>query len=226
MHNFQFARSIKKLLADLENGRLGKLTAINAVQLGNPRRRLPVWYDTLPFGLFYDESPHLLYLLRLIAGDIALTRVLTTPHRDGRSTPGQIDAFFRCPSGIAATLRCNFDSPVSEWHILVFGERGIGIADIFRDIYIFIPNDGHHDTLRVLRTSLVTTTQHWWQHVASGIPHLSGRLFFGNEEVFSRFASAINGMPEELKPIGPSAALAVLELQHQIIGRAEGALRG
>jgi predicted dehydrogenase len=224
VHNFQFARSTKRLLADVASGRLGDLTAINAVQLGNPGRRLPVWYDTLPFGLFYDESPHLLYLLRRLGGEIELTRVLTTPHRDGRSTPGQIDAFFRCPGGIAATLRCNFDSPVSEWHIMAIGTEGLGIVDVFRDIYIFLPNDGLHDTRRVLRTSLAATAQHWWQHVVSGIPHLRGRLFYGNDEVFARFAAAIHGDRAALAPIGAESALAVLDLQHQIIARAESAL--
>ncbi|HKM64172.1 MAG TPA: Gfo/Idh/MocA family oxidoreductase [Acidisphaera sp.] len=224
VHNFQFARSTKRLLADLEAGRLGKLTAINAVQLGNPRRRLPAWYDDLPFGLFYDESPHLLYLLRRLGGDLELTRSLVTRHRDGRHTPGQIDAYFRCPHGIAATLRCNFDSPISEWHVMAFGERGLGIVDVFRDIYLFLPNDGRHDTLRVLRTSLSATAQHWWQHIVSGLPHLGGRLFYGNEDVFARFAAAIAGDSDALAPIGPDSALGVLQLQHAIMARAEEAL--
>ena len=224
VHNFQFARSTKRLLADLDAGRLGRLTAINAVQLGNPRRRLPAWYDGLPFGLFYDESPHLLYLLRRLGGDLELTRALVTRHRDGRHTPGQIDAFFRCADGIAVTLRCNFDSPISEWHVMAFGERGLGIVDVFRDIYLFLPNDGRHDTLRVLRTSLYVTAQHWWQNIASGLPHLGGRLFYGNEDVFARFAAAIAGDSDALAPIGPESALGVLQLQHAIMARAEEAL--
>jgi scyllo-inositol 2-dehydrogenase (NADP+) len=175
--------------------------------------------------LFYDESPHLLYLLRRLAGEIDLTRVLSVPNRNGRSTPAQIDAFFRCPMGIPVTLRCNFESPVSEWYIMAFGERGLGIVDVFRDIYLFLPNDGNHGTTEVLRTSVAVTAQHWWQYIRSGTPHIAGRLFYGNEEVFTRFAAAVDGMHEALAPIGPESALAVLELQHQIIGRAEEALR-
>ena len=224
VHNFQFARSTKQLVSDLDSGKLGAITAINAVQLGNPRRRLPSWYNDLPSGLFYDESPHLLYLLRRLAGDIELTRVLKTPHRDGRNTPGQIDAFFRCPGGIPATLRCNFDSPVSEWYIMVFGERALGVIDVFRDIYILLSNDGLHDTLHVLQTSVSATVQHWWQHLVSGIPHLAGRLFYGNDEVFGRFAAAVDGNVEALEPIGPSSAMAVLKLQHAIIDSAQDAL--
>jgi predicted dehydrogenase len=227
VHNFQFARSTRLMMKDLAEGALGELTAVNATQLGNPGRRLPEWYDTLPFGLFYDESPHLLYLLRCVAGEIELARAFTTAHRDGHNTPGQIDAFFRTARGVPATLRCNFDSPVSEWHIMVFGTKALAIVDVFRDIYIRLPNDGRHDTKSVLRTSIVATAQHWWQHVVNGVPHLRGRLSYGNEEVFARFAKAAGGGPDAagaLGPIGLDNALAVLRLQHAIIDHAQDGL--
>lgn len=218
VHNFQFARSMKRLTADLIAGRLGAVTAINAVQLGNPRRRLPSWYEDLPLGLFYDESPHLLYLLRSIAGPLRLARSLTVTSRHGLNTPTRLDAYFagntlHCP----ITLHCNFESPVSEWYLAVFGEERLGIVDLFRDIYIALPNDRAHDTYRVLRTSIAATAQHWWQHLSSGLPHLMGRLRYGNDEVFDRFARAIRGDRDSLEPIGPDSALAVLKLQHAII---------
>src|SRR5579863_6729313 len=90
VHNFQFARSARRLAADIDAGRLGRLTGISAVQLGNPRRRLPTWYEELPLGLFYDESPHLLYLLRRFAGDIRLARCLVTPGSGGLRTPARL----------------------------------------------------------------------------------------------------------------------------------------
>jgi len=62
VHNFQFARSTLKLQAMIREGRLGDLQNMEATQWSNPRRRLPAWYEQLPFGLFYDESPHLLYM--------------------------------------------------------------------------------------------------------------------------------------------------------------------
>jgi len=224
VHNFQFARSTKDLLNDITAGKLGRLTAINAIQLGNPRRRLPHWYNELPFGLFYDESPHLLYLLRCLAGDIEPRRVLIIRHPDGFNTPSQIDAFFNCSGGIPATLRCNFDSPISEWYVMAFGERALGVIDIFRDIYILLPNDGIHNSASVLRTSLSATVQHWWQHLTSGIPHLTGSLFYGNEDIFRRFAAAIHGDAKALAPIDSANALAVLELQHKIIDCAQDAI--
>src|SRR6185312_13861328 len=225
-HNFQFARSTKLLLRDIATGVLGRIHAINAVQFGNPSRRLPKWYDELPLGLMYDESPHLLYLLRAVAGEIRLNRSLTHPSTKGLNTPARIDAFFesaRIHGPI--TLSCNFESPVSEWHLIVSGENRLGIVDVFRDIYISLPNDRAHETGDVFRTSLHATSKHLYQHLISGIPHLRGRLFYGNDEVFHRFACAIRGSIEQLAPIGPESALAVLRLQHAIIDNQERFVR-
>ena len=226
VHNFQFARSTRSLLADLQSGRLGKLKAINAVQFGNPRRRLPVWYEDLPLGLFYDESPHLLYLTRRLAGELKLERAITTPSTMGLKTPARVDAYFSAPGFEGPiTLNCNFESPVSEWYLMAFGEKALGIVDVFRDIYIALPNDGGHDTRNVVRTSLVATGQHWLQHLTSGIPHLTGRLSYGNDEVFDRLARGINGDLQALAPIGAQSALDVLKLQHAIIDNQESPFR-
>ncbi len=46
VHNFQFSRAARKLETDLNQGNLGPLKRISAVQLGNPRRRLPSWYES------------------------------------------------------------------------------------------------------------------------------------------------------------------------------------
>jgi hypothetical protein len=108
---------------------------------------------------------------------------------------------------------------------MAFGEKGLGIVDVFRDIYIALPNDGGHDTTNVLRTSLVATGQHWLQHVTSGIPHLTGRLSYGNDEVFDRLARGIKGDLEALAPIGGQSALDVLKLQHAIIDNQESPYR-
>lgn len=227
VHNFQFARSTKALLADIGAGRLGGIKAINAVQFGNPRRRLPTWYEELPLGLFYDESPHLLYLTRRLAGGLALERALAFPSTEGLKTPARIDAFFSAPGFDGPiSLHCNFESPVSEWYLAVHGEQGLGVVDVFRDIYIRLPNDGAHDTRSVVRTSIVATAQHWWQHLTSGIPHLTGRLSYGNDEVFGRFARAVGGEAAALTPIDGQAALDVLKLQHAIIERQESLFRG
>lgn len=222
VHNFQFARSMQRLRSDLENGRLGAIRGLRAIQLGNPSRRLPTWYEELPLGLFYDESPHLLYLAASIAGKLELTKAVCAASRHDRQTPAQIDCWFEADGAdYPISLSCNFEAGLSEWYVCLHGEKAVAIVDVFRDIYLRLPNDGSHGTREVLGTSLTATAQHWWQHLASGVPHLMGKLKYGNDEVFERFAAGIRGDREALAPISAASALQTLSLQHDIIAQSE-----
>ena len=221
MHNFQFSTATKMLIKDLERGYFGKIKAIAAVQLSNPKRRLPKWYNDLPFGLFYDESPHFFYLLRRLSpGKLQFLKSDVFPSTFGHTTPAFIEVKYSCDSKdygvIPVTMSMNFEAPLSEWHILVYGEHYLGDIDIFREIYVRLPNDGLHVTSTVVRTSLLVTFQHWAQHFTSGVKHLQGKLWGGSEEVFNRFAEAVfqNTEPEY---VGPKDALAVLKMQHEVI---------
>jgi predicted dehydrogenase len=226
VHNFQFANSTRRLIADLDAGRLGAVKSVVAFQWGNPNRRLPTWYEQLPAGLFFDESPHLLYLVRRLApGPLRLVHVDHCPSTTGNRTPASIDASYRGTVNgheIPVTISCRFEAPLSEWHVAVLGEQGAGIVDVFRDIYLRLPNDGRHVTGTVLRTSWRATAMHGARHLVNGPLHLSGRLLYGNETVFGRFAEAVlDGVP----PAGISGedALAVLRMQHDIIAAIEPA---
>jgi predicted dehydrogenase len=191
-----------------------------ATQYGNPGRRLPSWYEQLPLGLFYDESPHLLYLLRRLSpGPLRLLSCEVFPSTTGKVTPALIHAQYAGGSEadrIPVTLSLHFESPISEWHVSVLGDEAFGDVDVFRDIYVRLPNDGEHDTFSVFRTSLAATWGHWSQHVTKGPQHLTGTLRYGNDEVFGRFHRAVmTGSP----PIGISGqdALDVLRMQHHIV---------
>ena len=222
VHNFQFARSMRRLKRDLADGTLGAIRGVRAIQFGNPSRRLPAWYEELPLGLFYDESPHLLYLLSAVAGELSLVKAVSAESRRGSATPAQLDAWFAAEGvDYPITLSCNFESSLSEWHLAVHGEKAVAIVDIFRDIYLRLPNDGGHATFDVLRTSLSATSQHWWQHLTSGLPHLAGKLRYGNDEVFGRFGRAIRGDKAALDPINAAKAQRILSLQHSIISNRE-----
>lgn len=168
------------------------------------------------------KSPHLLYLLRSVAGPLSLKKAVSLESRHGSATPAQIDIWFSSETAdYPITMCCNFESALSEWHLFVHGEKSVAIVDIFRDIYIRLPNDKAHATGDVLKTSLLTTLQHWGQHVTSGVPHLMGRLLYGNTEVFQRFADAVRGGPSTLQPIAAQTAFETLALQHQIIDERE-----
>jgi scyllo-inositol 2-dehydrogenase (NADP+) len=216
VHNFQFARSVQKLDGWIDRGRLGHPRAIWAAQLSNPKLRLPTWYDELPLGLFYDESPHFLYLIRhLSRGEPKLAGATIVPTTRGeQNTPAQITAQYAGP--VPITVSMNFEAPLSEWHIAVVGDDGVGVVDIFRDIAMFLPNDGKHGTATVLRTSLSGTLAHWYEHLTSGPNHLRGRLLYGNDEVYRRFGAAARAGVQPERVSGRDA-FAVLTMMHEII---------
>lgn len=217
VHNFQFARSVAQLRGWLDSGRIGRVRAVWAVQLSNPARRLPDWFDELPFGLFYDESPHLIYTARALAG-AELEPVSATVHPSTRgleNTPAAIDVQMRAGE-VPVSIQMNFEAPLSEWHVAVLGDRGLGAVDLFRDIAVFTPNDGGHRALQVLRTTASASWHHWRGYLRSGAGHVSGSLRYGNDEVFRRFHHAIvhGGRPAG---IDADDALAVLRIQHWIL---------
>lgn len=218
MHNFQFARSAERLWADLAAGRLGAIRSVSAIQLSNKARRLPEWYEDLPLGLFFDESPHLLYLLRRVVPDASLRDLDVLPGRDGRHTPRLVTARYSGQGGdeIPVTLSMNFEATVSEWFLAVHGERAVGVVDIFRDIYIRIANDRSHSTSTVLRSSLAATIGHWSGYASSGVLHVTGRLRYGVDGVVGRFAEAI-ASGSDPQYCGRVEALAVRRMQQEII---------
>ena len=218
MHNFQFARSAERLWRDIAGGRLGEIRSVSAVQLSNKARRLPDWYEELPLGLFFDESPHLLYLLRRVVPDATLRDVTVVRGRDGRQTPQLVWASYSGEGdrAVPVTLSMNFEASVSEWHLAVHGERAVGIVDLFRDIYLRIPNDRSHTTSTVLRTTTAATLGHLAGYGSSGVLHLAGRLRYGVDGVVGRFADAI-AAGRDPEYCGRSDALAVRLMQQQII---------
>ena len=215
VHNFQFARATGRLHQLLRNGDLGELLGIAGVQLSNPKRRLPSWYEDLPLGLFYDEAPHLLYLVRSLMGEEpTIVRADVVPSRAGRATPALVD--LRLSGTVPVTITMRFEAPLSEWHLAVLGSKRLAVVDIFRDVLVVVSNDGRHAAADILRTSATTLVSHLWGVARSGGRMLAGRLSYGNDEVIRRFAEACQ---TGRSPIGISASdgLRVVELQHQVL---------
>lgn len=222
VHNFQFARSAQSLRRRIASGAFGKVTSVLALQLSNPRRRLPAWYESLPFGLFYDESPHLLYLVRSFAGEPTLTSATVVPSSTGARTPAVVNAHFDC-QGIPASIYMNFEAPLSEWHLCVMSEKRFAAVDVFRDVLVEMPQDGGHVALDILRSSGASTLTHWLGVLRSGTLLFRKQLLYGNDEVVRRFAQAVrSGTPPE--SISIDDGLRVLRLQHAILKAADSPL--
>jgi predicted dehydrogenase len=215
VHNFQFTRSVRRLSRLIATGALGEVRSLWALQLSNPARRLPVWHEELPLGLFFDESPHLLYLVRCLAPSepvLDQARVLASRTR---VTPHQVELSFHA-SGLPIRVLFDFESPVSEWHVAVLGSRCLAVADLFRDVLVVTPNDGAHRG----RDILATTRSGLWTHLAgvarSGALLVGRRLSYGNDEVIGRFvAGCLDGRP--LDGISADDGRWVTEIQDRVV---------
>jgi scyllo-inositol 2-dehydrogenase (NADP+) len=220
VHNFQFTPSFLRLKRMIREGDMGEITGIAAVQLSSPQRRLPSWYDTLPYGLFYDESPHLLYLLRSLAENIRFLSAAVRTSLKGKSTPALITAHYTDDQNLPIFLYMNFETAISEWQLCVIGTRKIAAVDVFRDILVVIPCDGSHQAMNILRTSFVAASSHFRGVLVSGMRFVTKSLLYGNEEVFARFLKAIKTQ-ETPAEISGEDGLQVLRMQHEIMDRAQ-----
>jgi scyllo-inositol 2-dehydrogenase (NADP+) len=217
VHNFQFTRSVRRVQRMLKQGKLGEVRSIWAVQLSNPNRRLPTWYEQLPLGLFYDESPHFFYLLRALTGtELDFRSIDVLPSRNGAETPAKISALMDA-GGLPVQVDMNFEAPLSEWHIGVLGTRKAAFVDVFRDILVVVPDDGTHLGRDILRTSASAGWSHLAGTVQSGLLMVAGRLAYGNDEVIRKFCLACQGEPGALAGISAADGAAVVRMQHRVI---------
>lgn len=217
VHNFQFTRSVRRVQQLMGQGRLGDIRSIWAVQLSNPRRRLPLWYEQLPLGLFYDESPHFFYLLRCITGTDPVFRSINVLRSlDGTETPAKITALLDA-NGIPIQVDMNFQAPLSEWHIGVLGSRQAAFIDVFRDVLVLIPDDGSHLARDIARTTVAAASSHGFGILKSASLLALGRLSYGNDEVMRKFCLACQGDTKALAGIAASDGIAVVRMQHQVI---------
>jgi len=218
VHNFQFARSVVRLRRMLAEGRLGEVRAVWGAQLSNPQRRLPEWYESLPLGLFFDESPHFFYLVRSVVGtEPELELAHLVPSRTGGHTPAAIALVMKA-GDVPVQISMNFEAPVSEWHLTVLGSRGLAVADVFRDVLLFVPNDREHLARHILTTTVSAVGSHLAGVAGSGMRLALGRLAYGNDVVMERFAEACR---TRIPPQGISArdGLEVVRLQRAVLDR-------
>lgn len=193
MHNFQYANKMLKLNEIIKSEKYGKITSITEVQFTNHDRRLPVWYNDLPFGLFYDEAAHFMYLLERHAGKVDIDNVYAVYDEDKtQATP--VTLTVNATAGeTPVTMMLDFRAPVCEWYYIVNFKKRIFIYDFFKDILISLPTDNEHLAKDILGNSLRQTWQYWSQFIANGFRLVTGNLLYGHDKVLGNFIEAING---------------------------------
>lgn len=190
VHNFLYSSSVQKAKRLIDRGDAGTIKYVKGFQLSSSERELPSWYTELPGGLFFDESPHLLYLIEEFIGDLSVRGA----ELDRVDTPRQLDsvtATYRGNSGVTGQLTMVFNSPVSEWFLYVVGSEKIMIIDIFRDILVTLDSDGSHSPLDVTRTAVSAMGQFSMGMASSAIGTLRGDLFFGLDTLVNSYLHSL-----------------------------------
>lgn len=214
-HNFLFSRSMQRANSILRQRPGESVLHVAGLQLSSARRRLPTWYPSLPGGLFFDEAPHLVYIMRHFLGEMKLTSAVSRDAPTNQDQPVRsVQASFEAASA-SGTLLMVFDSPVSEWLVTVVTQSMVLVLDLFRDLLTVLPNDGTHRPIDVLRTSLRYFAQHAIGVAASGSRHLIGRLWGGNEVLTERFVESLTRQTPP--PVSGEDGLAVVRILDDII---------
>lgn len=196
MHNFQFADGFERALAMVQNGSIGPLRSIQAFQWSTKARKLPAWYQDLPLGLFWDEGAHFFYLLEALVGRLTQVNAVAFPSKEaGDPTPSVLLAAYNSATDVPVEVSMHFDAGISEWGLVLCGEHGTVLYDLFRDVAVRLPYDGEHNGKEVLRTSVVATARHWGGIVSNGIRMVRGNLHYGTDDVMSQVVATAKGAP-------------------------------
>lgn len=191
MHSFQFASGMLKLGELVKQGKLGQLESIVELQLSNRQRRLPVWYNDLPLGLFYDEAAHFFYsAINFGDGPLQVRNAHAQFNPSGENTPKFLEAQLLAGT-VPVQMFMNFNSPICEWGLLLLGTEKIAIYDYFKDILILMDNDQLHLAKNVLKASLQFSWGFWKGFVKNGVKMVSKRLFYGHDLAIEKFVEAI-----------------------------------
>ena len=216
-HNFLFSRSMQRAESLLQKGEAGEVYWAMGVQLSSWRRRLPVWLDDLQGGLFFDEAPHLLYLMRHFLGDLRVEQAWRTS--EGKDSPLKTERMEVRLQGVqgAGYLTMWFGAPFSEWLFILFCSRAVLVLDLFRDILIYSPPEQAHNAGDILTSSARGTLQLWRRIGTSGMRYVCGRLFYGHDLLIKRFLDAVINGNEP--PVSPRDGWEVVALMEEILRR-------
>lgn len=214
-HNFLYSRGIQRLRRQLASGEAGRIQFVIGVQASSPERRLPTWYGQLPAGLFFDESPHLFYILGGLLGDLEVVSAVAEAAEPGGPQPVRsIHAVMRSPTA-SATLTMAFETPVSEWHLIVICERLVLMVDLFRDISVVLGSDRAHEALDILRTSTRAGVQHIAGFAGSGARLAARKQWWGHDVLIRKVVDAVlSGGPS---PVPVADSLNVVRVTDEIL---------
>ena len=220
MHSFQFSNGINNLYKRYSTGEFGKLKSILELQLTNRDRRLPIWYNELPLGLFYDEASHFFYGARRFGGELRIINAHASFNDKSDNTPHFLEVQLMA-GDVPVQMYMNFNSPICEWGLLLICEKKIAIYDYFKDILIVLDNDNQHLAKDVLKTSLNFTAKFWAGFIKNGFKMVSHKLLYGHDSCIRKFIDAVQG-EESCFELSAELGREVVIAMNEVVKRAEG----
>jgi len=212
VHNFLYSHSMRRARRLVERGTVGDVQYVKGFQLSSPSRGLPSWYDQLPYDLFFDEAPHLLYLMDEFIGQPE------PKHVDAQFNTGtlrSLTATFHGSEDRRGQLTMQFNAPLSEWYLFIVGNRELLIVDIFRDVLYRFGRETSHSATEVLSVSLSAVRQILSGVTKSGMRLLQDDLYFGFNELLDRYIHAIRY--DSQLPVSAADGYRVFESAYDVI---------
>jgi hypothetical protein len=148
-------------------------------------------------------------------GDLNLVSATAVGNEPGAEQPVRSVHAVLSSAVAPATVTMTFETPVSEWHLIVVCEKRILMADLFRDISVVLGPDGAHGAADILRTSAMAGWQHMAGFAASGARLVAGRQHWGHETLIDRVIAAVqHGRPS---PVPVEDSLKVVRVTDGIL---------
>lgn len=215
-HNFLFSCSMTRARMLRDSDALGRVTGAIAFQMTNLKRRLPTWYPLLPGGLFFDESPHMLYSILEFLGDVSVVWADTEKWESNRQPLSRVEALMKSTDA-TAYLRFVFNAPRDEWILAIIGTKRVLLLDFFRDVVVELDESGQHTPSEVLRDSLGFIWGTTKETVKSGFRFFMRRLYYGHDELIHRFIDSVE--KDTPPPVPAEDGKKVIGLMEQILRR-------
>lgn len=191
-HNFLFGKAMTKLKRLRQKQDWGPVLGATALQWSSWNRRLPDWHSELRGGLFFDEGPHLIYMIEHFLGDMEVTKASHSASTLSGKDGSHYSVEFTGGSGAICNMLMWFGAPQSEWLLAVGFENRTIVIDLFRDILVSLPPETKRDYKYILEIPARATGQVWASIGRWVVNRLGrGRHLYGHQSVINEFASAV-----------------------------------